>query len=110
MLVELAGEPVANAATGEVPYLELEGGRVSGTGGCNRLTGTYETSGDTLRFGPLATTRMACEEAVMRRETAFLAALAATTRFELAGSSLVLLDADRALARLEASSERRPGG
>ena len=96
VLVELAGEPVANAATGEAPDLELEGGRVSGTGGCNRLTGTYETSGDTLRFGPLATTRMACEEAVMRRETAFLAALAATTRFEVAGSHLVLFDADRA--------------
>jgi heat shock protein HslJ len=105
VLIELGGKPVAAAATVEAPYLELEGGRVTGTGGCNRLTGTYETSGDTLRFGPLATSRMACEEGVMRRETAFLAALAATTRFGLAGSSLVLLDADRALARLEASSE-----
>jgi heat shock protein HslJ len=110
VLVELGGEQVAAAATGDAPYVELEGGRVSGTGGCNRLTGTYETSEDTLHFGALATTRMACDEAVMRRETAFLAALAATMRFELAGSSLVLLDADRALARLEAWSERAESG
>jgi heat shock protein HslJ len=35
-------------------------GRVSGQADCNRLMGTYTIDAHTLRFGPLATTRMAC--------------------------------------------------
>ncbi len=35
-------------------------GRVSGKADCNRLMGTYTLDAHTLRFGPLATTRMAC--------------------------------------------------
>jgi heat shock protein HslJ len=39
----------------------------------------------------------------MRREDAFLAVLAATTRYELEGRSLSLLDGERLLARLTAA-------
>ena len=35
-------------------------GRVSGKADCNRMMGTYTIDAQTLRFGPLATTRMAC--------------------------------------------------
>lgn len=38
-----------------------EGGSFSGTDGCNSLTGQYEVSGDTIDFGSVATTLMACE-------------------------------------------------
>jgi len=67
------------------PYLLLnaEESRVSGPGGCNRLVGSFEVSEDGLRLGPIAATRMACPEAVMRREDAFLRTLEATTRYEL---------------------------
>lgn len=37
-----------------------EEGRVSGFSGCNRFSGTYSGWPDTLTFGPLVTTRMAC--------------------------------------------------
>lgn len=50
-------------------------GRVSGTTGCNRISGTYEVAGDVVTIGPLATTRMACPPPLMARETALLAAL-----------------------------------
>jgi putative lipoprotein len=54
-----------------------EEGNVFGSGGCNRYRGGYELSGDQLGFGPLATTQMACPEAVSNQERAFLQVLAA---------------------------------
>jgi heat shock protein HslJ len=53
--------------------------KVSGFAGCNRLAGTYEAKGDSLRIGPLALTRMACPSG-MELETKFGAALDATRR------------------------------
>ncbi len=47
--------------------------RVSGSAGCNRFSGEYESDGDTLTAGPLAATRMACPGAGMTQEQAFFA-------------------------------------
>jgi heat shock protein HslJ len=46
---------------------------------------------------------MACP--AMQTETAFLKALAATTRYEMSGSSLTLYGADTAVARLEVAAK-----
>ena len=62
----------------------------AGSGGCNRFSGSYESGEGTLKFGPLASTRMACP--AMETETAFLKALEGTRRFRLAGRHLDLLD------------------
>jgi len=35
-------------------------GKVAGRGGCNRYSGGYEVSGDTLTFGAIASTKRAC--------------------------------------------------
>jgi heat shock protein HslJ len=35
-------------------------GRVSGSDGCNRLTGPYTVKGEAITFGPIAGTQMAC--------------------------------------------------
>ena len=78
-----------------------EGHKVQGSAGCNRMMGTYELDGNKLKFGPLATTRMACP--ALQTETAFLKALATTTRYEVSGSSLTLFGDDTAVARLEAA-------
>ena len=40
--------------------LEFAKQRVSGSDGCNRFSGSYETDGSSLTFGPLAGTQMAC--------------------------------------------------
>jgi heat shock protein HslJ len=42
--------------------LDANGRRVSGFAGCNRFTGGYTQSGDTLRFGALGSTKMYCPE------------------------------------------------
>jgi heat shock protein HslJ len=50
-------------------------GQVSSTVGCNRIVGKPSLTGDRLRFGPMAATRMACPPPLDRLETAYMAAL-----------------------------------
>ena len=60
-----------------------EAGRLAGNASCNRFTGSAEVSGDTIKFGMLASTRMACvDNAVSSQEMEYLKALAAAKRFE----------------------------
>ncbi|SIR21737.1 copper resistance protein NlpE N-terminal domain-containing protein [Pontibacter lucknowensis] len=42
--------------------ISLAEGRVSGSTGCNRITGTLEPIADRINFGPIAATRMACPD------------------------------------------------
>lgn len=97
------GERVVSVAEGErEPWIVLDprSKHVTGSGGCNRINGTYEAGTGTLRFGPLAATMMACPS--METETAFLRALQETRRYRLSGRVLDLMD-DRGkrLVRLE---------
>jgi heat shock protein HslJ len=69
---------------------------VSGSSGCNTYNGTYTLDGDALKIGPLATTRMACDPAIMDQETLYLAALAASTTVEQTGATVTLRNADGA--------------
>ncbi|OEU69874.1 MAG: hypothetical protein BA863_06765 [Desulfovibrio sp. S3730MH75] len=50
-------------------------GNVTGSGGCNRFNGSYTLKNNTLEVGPLASTRMACTDAVGSQEFKFLQAL-----------------------------------
>jgi copper homeostasis protein (lipoprotein) len=101
-LVELDGTPLDLAGDERGPslLLDLEESSVTGSGGCNRVVGSFALAEDELRFGALATTRMACSEAVMKREQDFLAALARVTAYGLEEQSLVLLAGDEVVARL----------
>jgi len=85
--------------------LEPRENRATGFGGCNGISGTYEVRGQTLRFGPMMRTQMACP--ALDTENAFVRALEATRRYRLRDPrNLDLLDANgRVLARLE---ERNP--
>ncbi|HSV57975.1 MAG TPA: META domain-containing protein [Variovorax sp.] len=81
--------------------------RVSGSGGCNRISGSYQRTGAQLKIGPLASTRMACQDAGRGQlEARFMAALQATTNYSIAGNELILLD-DRGqtLAKLDGSAK-----
>jgi copper homeostasis protein (lipoprotein) len=97
------GERPVNVAEGErEPWIVLDprSKRVTGSGGCNRIHGTYEAGADSLRFGPLAATMMACPSS--ETETAFLRALQETRRYRLSGRILELMDTrGRRLVRLE---------
>lgn len=59
-VAEIEGTWGDDSAPGS-PYLDLDDdGTLTGTDGCNRLTGEWTGSGDVIEFGPIASTRMAC--------------------------------------------------
>jgi len=86
--------------------IAFEAGRASGSGGCNRFTGSYEQDGESISLGRLASTRMACEEEVMSAEQAYHSALESVSSWSATGGVLVLTDSSgQALLRYEATSE-----
>ncbi len=107
-LVSLDLQPVEPAANPEQrAQLLFDNGRVTGSGGCNRLSGSYQRNGSRLRIGPLAATRMVCADAGRGAlETRFLAALHATASYRLTDGRLLLLEAGgRTLAVLTAGGQ-----
>lgn len=56
-------------------------GRLNGSGGCNHIDATFARSGQNIRFGPIALTRMSCLPLIMSRERAFVAALRNTAAY-----------------------------
>lgn len=103
-LIRLGDTPVHAASEQREPHFMLnsESRRVSGSGGCNRLAGSYELNGNQLRFSQMAGTLMACMEG-MDTEKAFLDMLKRVSAWKIAGKQLELYDARGALlARFEA--------
>jgi putative lipoprotein len=92
VLVRLGDQPVVPEQGKPEPYIVLQANQkeVVGHGGCNRLSGGYTLKGETLEFGEMTTTRMACPE--IQAEHAFLNALESVTRWRLMDNQLVLLD------------------
>lgn len=97
-LTRLGGQAVVEHAGRGEPHLILrtDGRTVDGSGGCNRLGGTYELAGSKLSFGPLATTKMMCADAI-DQERRFLQALAGVRGWRVRGDDLELLDAGGAV-------------
>jgi len=104
-LVQLAGsEPVVTPADRAEAYFELVSSdhRMQGNGGCNRMSGAYELSGESLKFGPVMSTKMACADP-RNPEAGFMKAIEATAAVRLSADTLELLDAGGAtLATLRA--------
>ena len=70
-----------------------EDGIVDGNTGCNSYRGLYTVTGAMIAFGSLIATRRAClSVAAAAQEQAFLAALVASTSYELLGDRLTLRD------------------
>ena len=91
---EIDGQPVAAGEPQRQPSLLLsaDGNRVSGSTGCNRIFGTFTHQGDTLRFGMLAMTRVACVPDTGAAENAFLAAIEATRSQTIQNQALAFRD------------------
>jgi heat shock protein HslJ len=95
------GELPVTAVSQQEPLFVLNSDthRVSGSAGCNRLTGSYELKDDHLTFSQMVTTMMACAEG-MDTEKAFLKALTDAKTWKMAGDELELLnDAGNMVAR-----------
>lgn len=102
-----AGEGLANTAWSlesfgpvgsEVPLVEgsaitlvFEDGQAGGNGGCNSYGSDYTVEGDSLSFGLINTTLMACmDNAVTEQEGRYLAALQTAESFEMTGDTLTI--------------------
>ena len=93
-LVRLGDEPVAAFSNQREAHLvfatdEL---RVAGSGGCNRVFGSFELDGDRLQFGHMASTQMACIDG-MEQESRLFKMLEHVERYRIQGGYLELLDA-----------------
>lgn len=75
-------------------------GTISGTGGCNRLLGSYHSDADEIRIEPLASTQKACPTpaGVMEQEAQIIAALEGARTFSIDGDRLELRASDGQLA------------
>ncbi len=94
-------QAVVSVTTGSTLTLAFGAkGRVSGSGGCNNFSGSFQSDGEKLTIGPLADTRKACAapEGVMAQEAAFLRALESTATARREGDRLELRTAAGALA------------
>lgn len=111
---EVAGVPLEDGPERAHPALTFSGdGQVYGTGGVNRLRGTWSFAADddgdapapgttagTLTFGPVVTTLMAGTPEHMARERAVLDLLAHPVRVAVADGALVLTDGEGRVSRL----------
>jgi heat shock protein HslJ len=68
-----------------------EDGKLSGSGGCNRIMSDYTTEGDTISISEFASSMMYCD-GLMEVEDHFIAGLEQASRFEIIGDRLVLSD------------------
>jgi heat shock protein HslJ len=86
-------------------------GKVSGSAGCNRYSGTYTVSGNSLQLSsPMASTMMACEQALMDQESAYFKALGEVKTFSISGDQLTLTDDNKkSLLVYEAQSQDLAG-
>ncbi|SFD34412.1 META domain-containing protein [Spirosoma endophyticum] len=94
VLTSLQDQPItANRNNNELPRLEisLTENRVTGTTGCNRLSGQMKADTRQILFGPLATTRMACPAEVGALESRFISELNTALTYQVAEGRLTLL-------------------
>lgn len=103
-LVALDGVAIENAGGGKTPTLKItsdsSGARAVGVAGCNRFSGPVTQDGDSIRFGPLAATKMACP--AMQLESKYFAALDQARTIRASQKELELLAGEVVLARFVA--------
>jgi heat shock protein HslJ len=87
----------------------FQAGRLSGSDGCNRITGTYQVKGNALSFGQTAATGIACIDTAADVERAFRGALKSAARFTISGDRLELFDGTgNRVAAFTASAQPSP--
>jgi heat shock protein HslJ len=89
---ELAGKRTPKQDPKSEAHLQFQAGRVYGSDGCNRVTGSYQLNGDRVTFGQMAATQIACLN-TSGIEVPFRNALKNASRLSVAGDRLELFDA-----------------
>jgi heat shock protein HslJ len=92
-LQRLGTEPVAGADHQAPPFIVfLPQNRIAGSGGCNRLMGSYTLQGQQLTLAGLGGTRMACAGG-MDTEQRFMQLLGSVATWQIRDGRLELADA-----------------
>lgn len=92
-LTSLQGEPVPMLEDQKEAhiFLKTEGRKVTGSGGCNVLNGTYEReNSNQISFSKMATTMMSCPD--METEQQFLKVFESTEAFHMDDDTLLFND------------------
>ncbi len=92
----LEGTTASSLISGTEITLRFEQGDAGGSGGCNSYGGSYTRQDDTLEFGTLVSTMMACEgpAGLMQQEGKYLGLLQHVTSLALDGDQLTLRTAE----------------
>jgi heat shock protein HslJ len=85
-----SGDAVSSMPVGVTAALTFSDGRVDVEAGCNRGGGTVEVGDTTIRFGPVALTKMACAPDAMAVEGAVAAVLSGEVAYAIEAGSLTL--------------------
>lgn len=84
----VATEAVSSIPQGAEPSLTITDGQAAIDTGCNRGSGSVEVTDTTLTFGPIATTKMACEPDLTDLEATVLAVLQGEVSYEIDGATM----------------------
>ncbi|HHE31666.1 MAG TPA: META domain-containing protein [Chlorobaculum parvum] len=63
-----------------------------GSGGCNRINGSFRQSPGIIRFERISTTKMMCKPEVMARDRAFVTAIGKSRTYRIEGRHLKLFN------------------
>jgi heat shock protein HslJ len=83
-----------------LPYLQFANGVVSGSGGCNRLSGGYQLDSmgaGAIVFTRLAGTKMLCSPEIQAGETRMLLVLTGATSYLIKSNELVITGSNGSL-------------
>ena len=68
--------------------------KLNGNVGCNSFNGDYKVDGNTVTFGPIASTMMACADPMMQQEGTVFLVFTKTATFTIDSSKLTITSAD----------------
>ena len=88
----------------QVPHLRFEAEKVTGNDGCNNFFGGYTLDDNNLKFGMLASTRMACQQ-INDLDIEFNKMISMTSSYRISGNKLELFGKDQLLASFIAAEQ-----
>jgi putative lipoprotein len=106
-LIRLGGDAVVPATEGAEVQIVLHKGqnKLTGSGGCKQIEGTYVLAQSSLRFSLSDTLTMVCGPEVIRQEKVFFNALGAVRSYRIVADRLELLLGSEVLAVFRAEKK-----
>ena len=93
---------------GTAPTLEITDNHLAVQTGCNSGSGAVAVSPAALEVGPIATTRMACDDARMTLEQTVLGVLSTRSSYRIDDSSLTITNSAGTLVYQTGDAESSP--